>query len=297
MTLTKTQVAIPKYAFEQDPSTGNKVFRICKSDGKINYRKSDFLVPHRKDYYFMAFIKKGGSRHWIDMTAYTIKPNKFYFTIPQQIHLKEQTAIFSGMIISFTKDFLALDEKQLLRNLPIIQNPHHGHELDLSEKDLLFVDDILEKIYLEYHAKGEWQSNMLLAYMEVLLIYLSRLYTEQFSQPKESPDRQLLEKYLSHIEEAYSEFHEVAAYADLMNISAGHLSEFVKKQSGKPAIVHIHERLILEAKRMLLHSDDSIKEIAFQLGFEDASYFNKFFKRLTLQTPLQYRTAIREIYH
>jgi len=55
--------------------------------------------------------------------------------------------------------------------------------------------------------------------------------------------------------------------------------------------------LILEAKRMLLHSDDSIKEIAFQLGFEDASYFNKFFKRLTLQTPLQYRTAIREIYH
>ena len=297
MTLIKTQVAIPKYAFEQDPSTGNQMFRITKNDGAANYRKCDFLVPHRKDYYFMAFIKKGGSRHWIDMTAYTIKPNKFYFTIPEQVHLKEQGALLSGIMMSFTKDFLALDENRSLRNLPIIQNPHHGHELDLNKNDQLFVEDILEKIYLEYHAKGEWQRNMLLAYMEVLLIYLSRLYTGQFSQPKESPDRQLLKKYLSHIEESYSEFHEVAAYADRMNLSAGHLSEFVKKQSGKPAIAHIHERLILEAKRMLLHSDDSIKEIAFQLGFEDASYFNKFFKRLTLQTPLQYRTAIREIYH
>src|SRR5258706_9745881 len=225
MQLTKTQVAIPKYAFEQDPTTGNREFRIHKSDGKINFRKSHFLVPHRKDYYFMAFIKKGSSRHWIDLTAYTIKPNKFYFTNPQQIHLKEQTATFSGMMISFTKDFLALDENQSLRNLPIIQNPNNGHELDLSKKDMLFLDDILEKIHIEYHAKGEWQSNMLLAYMEVLLIYLSRLYTEQFTQAKESPDRQLLKKYLLHIEEAYSEFHEVAAYADRMNISAGHLSE------------------------------------------------------------------------
>jgi len=297
MTLTKTQATIPKYAFEQDPVTRNKAFRVKKNDSLVNYRKSDFLVPHRKDYYFMAFVKKGGGRHWIDMTAYTIKPNKLYFTIPQQVHLKEQAAEFTGMIICFTKDFLALDESDSLRKLPIIENPHHGHELDLNKNDVLFIDDILEKIYREYNAKGEWQTNMLLAYMEVLLIYLSRLYTEQFSQPKESPDRQLLKTYLSHIEESYSEFHEVAAYADRMNLSAGHLSEFIKKQSGKPAIAHIHERLILEAKRMLLHSDDSIKEIAFQLGFEDASYFNKFFKRLTLQTPLQYRTAIREIYH
>jgi len=71
----------------------------------------------------------------------------------------------------------------------------------------------------------------------------------------------------------------------------------VKEQSGKPAIVHIHERLILEAKRLLYHTDQSIKEIAFNLGFEEASYFNKFFKRLTQQTPLQYRGTIREIYH
>ena len=61
MIVTKTQVNIPKYAFEQDPATGNAVFRIKKNDSLVNYRKAEFLVPHRKDYYFMAFIKKAAA--------------------------------------------------------------------------------------------------------------------------------------------------------------------------------------------------------------------------------------------
>jgi len=83
----------------------------------------------------------------------------------------------------------------------------------------------------------------------------------------------------------------------MLNISAGHLSEVVKEQSGKPAIAHIHERLILETKRLLFHTDQSVKEIAFRLGFEEASYFNRFFKRIVGDTPLTYRNTIREMYH
>ena len=75
------------------------------------------------------------------------------------------------------------------------------------------------------------------------------------------------------------------------------LSEVVKEQSGKPAISHIHERLILEAKRLLFHTDGSVKEIAYDLGFEDDSYFNRFFKRITQQTPSEYRKHIRGMYH
>jgi AraC family transcriptional regulator, transcriptional activator of pobA len=138
---------------------------------------------------------------------------------------------------------------------------------------------------------------MLSAYMKILLVYLSRLYREQFKEQELGPDRVLLKKFLGKIEETYTQLHEVAAYADMLNISAGHLSELVKEQSGKPAIVHIHERLILEAKRLLFHSDYAIKEIAFRLGFEDASYFNRFFKRLTTYTPAYYRSNFREMYH
>jgi AraC family transcriptional activator of pobA len=292
-----TEAVIPNYPFEPDADTGNTMFRINRNDCVVNYKKSDFLVPHRKSYYFMAFVKQGNSRHWIDTTPYTVKPNAFYFTIPHQVHLKEVTEPFSGIGLSFTDDFLAMDESNSLKNLPVIQNPDNGHELLLSDQDVIFIDDLLEKVLVEYYSKNDWQHNMLMAYMKVLLIYLSRLYTEQFSYQELLPGRILLKKYLAKIDEAYTNNHEVANYADMLNISPGHLSELIKEQSGKPAIIHIHERLIVEAKRLLFHTDYAVKEIAFHLGFEDASYFNRFFKRLTDTTPVSFRTSIREMYH
>jgi AraC-like DNA-binding protein len=107
----------------------------------------------------------------------------------------------------------------------------------------------------------------------------------------------LLKRYLNKIEDNYTQSHEVADYADMLNISPGHLSQVVKEQSGSSAITHIHDRLIMESKRLLFHTDHSIKEIAFRLGFEDASYFNRFFKRMVNDTPVAYRTTIRKMYH
>jgi AraC-like DNA-binding protein len=297
MYLYNEEQIVPKYAFEPDSVVGNQMIRITKGDSVTNYVKADFLIPHRKDYYFMAFIKMGSSRHWIDMTPYDLKPNTFYFTVPHQVHLKEETKPIKGMSISFSHDFLASDNNGVLKDLPIIQNPYDGHELSLSDQDLIFVEDILEKIHVEYHAKYSWQHNMLMAYMKILLIYLSRLYTEQYSATEQLPDKVLLKRYLSKIEESYTTSHEVNAYAEMLNISAGHLSELVKEQSGKPAIIHIHDRLILESKRLLFHTDYAIKEIAYHLGFEDASYFNRFFKRLTNHTPVAYRDNFRKMYH
>jgi len=288
---------IPKYPFEADMNSGNPMFRIHRIDHKTNYKKSEFLVPHRKDYYFFAFVKQGNSRHWIDMKPYTLQPNTFYFTTPHQVHLKEETKPFTGVGFSFNSDFPEL-EGEAFKVLPIIQNPYNGHELKLNPDDLTFVEDILDKTLIEYHnEQADWQNNMISAYMRVLMIYLSRLYNEQFTMKEAGPNRGLLKRFTNHIEESFVQYHEVNDYATLMNLSPGHLSELVKEQSGKPAITHIHERISLEAKRLLFHTEQSAKEIAFSLGFEDASYFNRFFKRINGQTPLQYRQQIREMYH
>jgi AraC family transcriptional activator of pobA len=296
MYYTDTETIIPQYKLEPD-ATGNNLLRVHKLDCCMNRIRAEFLAPHRKDYYFMVLVKQGSSRHWIDMEPYTLQPDSFYFTVPHQVHLKEESEPVTGVMLGFTKEFLALEGNGFLKQLPIIQNPHNGHELHLSPADVLFLEDTLEKIHTEYQTKQNWQHSMLVAYMQVLLIYISRLYTEQFSHTERIPDRVLLKKYLSHVEASYKDCHNVAAYADKLHISAGHLSELVKQQSGKPAIAHIHERLILEAKRLLFHTEQSIKEMAFHLGFEDASYFNRFFKRITERTPVAYRTYIREMYH
>jgi AraC-like DNA-binding protein len=296
MYYSDTETVIPKFQLEPDTRTGNKMLRMVKTDCSMSMMRSDFLRPHRKDYYFFCLVKQGSSRHWIDMMPYTLKADTFYFTVPNQVQLKEEAEPLTGMILAFTEEFLALEGNSSLKQLPIIQNKHNGHDLSLTPADVIFIEDILEKMYAEYIVKNNWQHGMVTAYVQVLMICLSRLYTEQYSSATETPDRLMLKKYLSKIEGSYTQTHEVTAYADMLNISAGHLSEVVKEQSGKPAIAHIHERLILEAKRLLFHTEHSIKEIAFQLGFEDASYFNRFFKRLVNHTPLEYRTTTREMY-
>jgi AraC family transcriptional activator of pobA len=292
-----TDVVIPKYPLAPDLATGNKMFNIIKADGTVNYVRAEFLSPHRKDYYFWAFVKEGCSRHWIDMRPYRLTNNSFHFSTPHQIHLKEEAKPVKGVIVAFTAEFLALEENSLLRQLPVIQNPENEYELVLNDTDVSFIEDILDKVYEENRLGGNWGSSMLMGYMRILFIYLSRLYTEQFGPHGLNNGRMLLKQYLEKVENGYIEHHEVAAYADMLNLSAGHLSDVVKEQSGKPAIAHIHERLILEAKRLLFHTDKSIKEIAFNLGFEDASYFNRFFKRIAELTPVAYRTNIRKMYH
>jgi AraC family transcriptional regulator, transcriptional activator of pobA len=273
---SSTDLVIPTYPFEPDAAIGNKWFRIKNIDSFISkidchdgLRRSDFLVPHRKGYYLLVFVREGSSHHWIDMKPYVLKPNTFYFATPHQVHLKEEAQPLTGIALSFTEEFLAMEEGGLLRSLPLIQNPHNGHELLLDSSDLAFLEPLLEKIHTEFQIRNDWQNSMLSAYMKVLLIHLSRRYNEQFSENGQFPDKVLL------------------------NLSPGHLGDVVREQSGKSAITHIHDRLLLEARRLLFHTDLTAKEIAFELGFEDASYFNRWFKRLAGKTPLDYRDHTR----
>ena len=288
------QVAV--YPLVPDEVAGNKYFRVHNYEGSLP-NMSDLLIPHRKDHYLLVFIRRAGGRQWIDMTPYILKDNTIYFTGPNQIILKEEFKQLWSTGIAFTREFLSFQENASLSNLPLIQNPQNGHELLLAEPDINFVEDMLARINAEYRHPSEWQQRMLTAYLTVLLTYLSRLYTEQFKDNDTSVDMLLLKNFQAKINESFRELHEVGDYASLLHISAGHLSEVVKIQSGKPAIKHIHERLTLEARRLLFHTNQSLKDIAFDLGFSDASYFNRFFKRETGVTPAEYRTNIRKMYH
>ena len=294
MHVLSTNPHLPVYSIEPD-STGNKQFRVYNFEGSLPHQ-SDLLIPHRKDHYLLVFIRRASSRQWIDMTPYELKDNTIYFSGPNHIIVKEGFTQLWSTGIAFTGEFLSLQENASLARLPLIQNPQNGHELLLTEADILFVEEMLSQINREYHQPGEWQQRMLTAYLTVLLTYLSRLYTEQFPATETSADTLLLKQFQSKIDSYFQQVHEVSEYASMLNLSAGYLSEVVKNQSGKPAIKHIHERLVLEARRLLFHTNNSLKEIAFDLGFSDASYFNRFFKRETSITPAEYRTTIRKMY-
>jgi AraC family transcriptional activator of pobA len=287
---------LPIYSLVPDKLTGNKDFRVYNFEGNLP-DEADLLLPHRKNHYLIVLMRKGGTRQWIDMTPFTLKSNTVYFYVPNRIIVKEGTEEIWATGIAFTKEFLSLQENAALTRLPIIESRQGGHELLLTDQDLVFAEDLIAKINTENRNPGEWQQRMLAAYLTVLLTYLSKLYVEQYSALNTSAEKMLLKAYQAKINECFRELKEVGDYALQLNISPGHLSDVVKIQSGKPAIKHIHERLVLEARRLLFHTDNSLKEIAFDLGFSDASYFNRFFKRETDLTPAAYRSKIREMYH
>jgi len=286
---------VPVYSLEPD-KTGNKHFRVYHYEGGLP-GQADLLVPHRKSHYLLVFIRKADSRQWIDMTPYEVKSNTVYFSGPDNMIVKEGFGELWSTGIAFTPAFLSSQDNTSLNDLPILRNPYNGHELLLTAPDILFIEEIISKIRLEYEQPGEWQQRMLAAYLTVLLTYLSRLYTAQFKGKEKSAERLLLKQFQTKINEYFQQHHEVADYASMLHISAGHLSEVIKNQSGKPAIKHIHERLVMEARRLLFHTNNSLKDIAFDLGFSDASYFNRFFKRETGVTPAGFRTEIRKMYH
>jgi AraC family transcriptional activator of pobA len=288
-TLTSRQ-QVPVHPFK---SNGMGTFTMARSEGGTVI-EPDMLLPHRKAYYLLVFVRQNQGRHWADLTPYEHRPNTVYFSEPGQILVKEEPTPFWGTHLEFTNEFLAQNAQ--LGTLPIVQNPRHAHELRLTAAEADTVEALLAQLEAEYQRPGEWQQRMLGSYLTVLLTYLSRLYTEQYPEAEPTPDQRLLRAYQAKVEECFREVHEVSAYATQLHISAGHLSEVIKAQTGRPAIKHLHERLVLEARRLLLHTQQPLKEIAYDLGFQDASYFNRFFKREAGLTPADYRTSVRKMY-
>lgn len=263
--------------------------------GQSGYDR-DMLIPHRKGYYLLVLVRQGDSRHWIDTRSYVLKPDHFYFTVPHQVHLKEEPRPLHGLALAFTQEFLQLEENRALLRLPILANRAGGHELRLSPADVVAMEEIMKGLLREYLGDREWRLAMLGILLGQLLIRLSRLYLEQFRGETEGQET-LLKRFLTLVSERYPALHEVNAYASLLHVSAGHLGDVVKQQSGMSCIEHIQDQLVVEAKRRLLHTGLPVNQIGDELGFEDAAYFNRFFKRHTGSTPLRFRKQIREKYH
>ena len=169
-----------------------------------------------------------------------------------------------------------------------------GNELLLTPADKIEIPAIMRYILVEYQNINDLHDEMLYAYLRVLLIYLARIYNKQYNGVELGKRHELYQRFRSSIEESYKKIHDASHYADILNISVSHLNTLIKEHSGKTVMMHLHERQILEAKRLLFSTHMSVKEIAYNLGFHDDSYFSRFFKRMTSLTPMAYRAGISE---
>ena len=188
-----------------------------------------------------------------------------------------------GYIISFTEEFLKIDEHEydLGSHAALFQTLFSDEAISIHDELTNELNDIIARLLKEYVNSFVFKTEMLRRYLKIFLIYLSRQFgpNVQFLPPKRNSS--LVQGFLQHLEKNYRDKKMVTDYADMLFVTPNYLNEVTKKTTGRSAGDHIRQRIALEAKRMALSPGNSMKQIAYELGFLDCAHFSKFFKTTT----------------
>ncbi|HAM97722.1 MAG TPA: DNA-binding protein [Marinilabiliales bacterium] len=255
------------------------LFKISRFKEKI--KKTS---PHKHDdYYELIFLSEGEGFHWIETEKYMISAPEFYFLKPGQLHYWQFTSIPKGYVILFRADFF-----DNLKETDIINLYRR-----LTDKFRVPVPDnynpeaILNELLKEYSEPSAYSSHIIHGYLRALFAKILQLAEIQ-SQENNVPIS-VYEKFQDLLVKECPRLHKVNDFAGLLNTTPQNLNTVCRKHSGKSASEHITFQLLLEAKRYILHTENTINEIAYTLSFNDPSNFVKFFRKHENLTPVQFR--------
>jgi AraC-like DNA-binding protein len=247
-------------------------------------------VPHRHDAYMLMFVEdtRGGD-NLIDFRRYPLVANRLFMLRPGQAHQREAKQE-RGILISFSEAFLQTTGISAQDVFVIFSSVYQHPYLDLPDKlKNTFLQ--LVKLMQEELQEAIPSGAILSRYLYILLQYLFRESHLQISKLTPARHSERLFRLSSLIESHYREHPSIGFYAALLNITPKHLNSLCRQYLQTTVADLQHERILIESKRLLYFTSLSVKEIAYTLGFEDDSYFVRFFKRMTGQTPLQLRQS------
>ncbi|AOM80803.1 AraC family transcriptional regulator [Pedobacter steynii] len=241
---------------------------------------------HRHDFFYILVLEKGAGHHEIDFSPYPVSDHAVFFMRPGQVHQLLLKAESRGYLIHFNEAFYALHDKnsnQLLAKVSHVN--HYQLTAERFQKILMILTDAFQ----EYSNKQERYQEVIKANMKILFIELFRQHQGKALTPVNLYMQEMLEKFLTLLEIHVFEHKQVSQYAELLNLSTYQLNTIAKTMLGKTCSKLIDEYMILEAKRCLLATSGQVNQIAYHLGYEDVSYFIRFFKKHTGFSPESFR--------
>lgn len=255
-------------------------------------------VPHRHNYYTILWAKNACGKHIIDYHEYQIKPNKVFFVSPGQVHQVITKPGAEGDVIMFTKEFLNTNyiPEDFIRNLGLFADVPDTPPLYLSDDGAQKLALISNNIAETFHTNEPYKHDKLGAHLKLFLIECNRfaaIPSEGFPI-YDSTGKQILKNFKALLEQNFSTWHKVGDYARALNITADYLNNIIKSAIGKSAKEYIQQRIILEAKRLGVHTSKSSKEIAFELGFSDPSHFSRFYKNTESKSFSDFRNSLTD---
>ena len=257
---------------------GMELYRMPEFFQQLKGVETDTM--HLHGFYEIIWFQKGSGTHYVDFNQYAIAPGTIIFISPGQIHSFDTKHDQEGYVLKICAelfdDFVSLSC------------------VTVQDKDSAALEMLVAAMQEELKKEDSLgHREALHALVKLFVIMVRRSYAE-INPSAPNPHKVSYKAFLNFrklIEENYCRLHTVKDYASLLNVSSKTLTLYVNECSKYSPLELINNRIILEAKRLLRYSVLSVKEIAFRLGFEDPSYFAKFFKRLVKQSPADYRES------
>lgn len=243
---------------------------------------------HRHDFFYILTLKKGKGSHSIDFNTYNVVDHSIFIMRPGQVHELALNRESTGYLMEFRRDFYNLNDtvaSQFLMKASGINlcNP------DTKSFNKLFA--LLALIFSEYGDKKEGYQEVIKANLNIFFIELvrNRQPRNAVTASVNKYTQEKLDKFTELLDAHISSHKEVSQYADMLNLSTFQLNAITKTTLGKTSSQLINDYIILEAKRYLLATSNQVNQIAYHLGYEDVSYFIRFFKKQTSYTPEAFR--------
>jgi AraC family transcriptional activator of pobA len=250
-------------------------------------------VPHKHNFYLVVLFTQGTGFHEIDFERFEVQRGSIFLLNPGQTHYWELSSDIEGFIFFHTESFYNFNFAQnTLSIYPFFYTTQNSPFLLLIEALTHHISMRFQDILLEYESEKLYKSRKIISLIDLLYIDLSRIYLDQNTGVvhKTNMYSEKLKQLESLIDLNFKSEKSPAKYASWMNMTAKHLNRIVQHSVGKTTSNMIMERVVLEAKRLLSNSTKSINEIAEELGFEEQAYFSRTFKKITGETPSEFKS-------
>ena len=247
--------------------------------------------PHRHNYYHLLWLSEADGTHLLDFESFDARANAVFFVSPGQLHGWRSTVPPKGFAINFSAEFFVqmFPRSDEIAQYPFFHSASDAPVLYLSPSQHEELLPLLFAMEKEVLGKETGRLDIVRSYLLVLLTRLRRFYPERTTHGGSPQSYSLTKRFRLLVDQHYLVFGPLRDYAEKLHVTERQLNDAVKRTLGKTAGQVVHERLVLEAKRLLSNTAMGVAEIAFHLHFEDHAYFSRFFKKHTQLTPGEFK--------
>lgn len=270
-------MAIPELHLGHSKDNDNEGIIVRNAVYK-NEEQLERSFPHRHSFYVICLIRSGSGIHVIDFEEFEVKPNRLFIVNPHQIHFWKLNSNTNISLVQFSERILHFNNESVSNLLSILMI--NRNYIDLSQEQAIEILILTQKLEEETIRTDDYSSDIIRGYLIVLFRLIERMADNRNYDGSFNPKENKMQQFLSLINSRYNQNKSVRFYAGELNITPNYLNMLCKKQFGRRAGEMITSRIMLEAKRLLYHTDSDIGQIAFDLGYEDPSYFTRTFKKV-----------------